>query len=204
MPKNREKKPSQEALQESTRSLLTSLVPVANSGWLAHHRPSRALLCCIGSGPWKIGRRATVQEGALRVLGDCDLTERRNELAEYFPLEWQKNLVLSIGRYCHIREGIQFDATASVPTTVVVSLLEASTGKTMYEFPKVLCMYLRDYLEVPIVPRDRHVNDTLRQFRLPLNTRHVTDLFSSVVGPHNVNSYARAIFEKKSSNPKLL
>lgn len=73
----------------------------------------------------------------------------------------------------------------------------------MYEFPKVLCMYLRDYLEVPIVPRDRHVNDLLRQFDLPLNTRSVTDLLSSIVGHQNVNSYARAIFEKKSSNPRL-
>lgn len=182
--------------------LLKDTVPVKNSGWLSDMRPSCALLCCIGSGPWKLPRRELIQRGALQILGSHDLIEKRNELAAYFPLDWQKHLVTEIGRYFHLAARAPFDATSTKSNGDVLEVLSNSLGKGLYEFPKVMCMYVRDYLEFPICPRDRHVNKKLKEYGIPQNTALVTESMCRVIGPDLVNEYARGIFESKSTNPK--
>lgn len=191
-----------EATIKAMESLVATVEPVQNNGWLLGMRPSQALLCCIGSGPWKINRRTTIQQGALALLGASDLIDKRNELSEFFPLDWQKRLVLDIGRYFHLSARCQFDATQSKRPTDTIVALEAALGSTMYNFPKVMCMFVRDYLELPIIPRDRHVNEKLKAFGLPLNTQEATEALAHVVGPDRVNDYARGIFSAKSENPK--
>ena len=188
---------------DALEALLAGLVPRQNDGWISKHRPSKALLCCIGSGPWRLPRRTIIQEGALSILGELDIIEKRNELAEFFPLDWQKELVLQIGRYCHLVAQAKFDSTIDKAPEEVLSILEAATGRSKYMFPKVLCMYVRDYLEIPIVPRDRHVNELLQSVGLPTDTQKVTEALIARVGASNVNAYARSMFLSKSSNPQL-
>lgn len=182
--------------------LLAAIKPVENSGWLSEMRPSQALLCCIGSGPWKLPRRELIQKQALQILGNQDLIEKRNELAAFFPLAWQKDLVTMIGRYFHLVARASFDTTAVKANGDVLEMLSGSVNKGLYDFPKVLCMYVRDYLEFPICPRDRHVNKILKEYGIPQNTAVITEAMCRIIGPDSVNEYSRGIFESKSTNPK--
>jgi len=192
-------------LDRRSGRLVAALTPVANSGWISNMRPSQAILCCIGSGPWRIERRTLIEKGALDILGKNDLVEKSIELDAYFPLEWQKYLVQDIVLYTVSTKYHKFDTLVQYqPSRDALRDLENALNKDLYNFPKVICMFVRDYLELPIVPRDRHVNAKLKEYGIPQNTRLVTESLIRIVNTMSVNSYARALFEEKSSNPQHL
>lgn len=192
-------------LDRRSERLIAALDPVANSGWISSMRPSQAVLCCIGSGPWRIERRTLIEKGALDILGKTDLTEKSIELEAYFPLAWQKYLVQDLVLYALSTKYHKFDNLIQEQSQQsAVQDLEKALSKDMYSFPKVMCMFIRDYLELPIVPRDRHVNSKLQKYGIPLDTCLVTESFSRIVGSACVNAYARALFEENSSNPQFL
>ena len=202
-PKKRSNLVDLHKLDLQVERLTKALRPVPDNGWLKHMSPSQALLCCLGSGPWRIERRTLIEQGALDLLGSRDITECSSELQNYFPLAWQKDYLQKIVIFYKDHLQQPFNDSYSESPRDTLANLEQAIDKNIYDFPKVLCMYVRDYLKLPIVPRDRHVNAKLDSFSIPKNTQIITEALIRVVTEDLVNSYARAMFEEKSTNPHL-
>jgi hypothetical protein len=65
--------------------------------------------------------------------------------------------------------------------------------------PKVLGMFVRDFLYTESFPIDRHVRKWLKDHKLPTNQDRLIEMFRTE--KLQARGYARALFQQKSSNP---
>jgi len=192
-------------LRSKLQKAVPKPTPDKKCNWLRVQRPSRAMLICLGSGPWKIDRRTAVQEKALALLGKRDLSElKSSEVGKMFPLEWQRNYLKRTVRYAKKCEngfdkqfkfrGIKEQERARVAESFVVEAYSSN------KLPKVISMFLRDYCCVDAYPVDRHVRLFLKENNLPTNEVDMIKLMRACkLSPRE---YARALFTNKSSNPQ--
>lgn len=194
---------------EKMRTALAEIQPVESADWLTRHRPSVALLCCLGSGPWKLPRRQLIQERAIAALGPDDLSSQAAVIRvfEVFPLEWQQSILHAVHVAVSHEPGgfdglVKSCQDSKLPPSVFVGFFGAALDCSFDRLPKVVLMFLRDYFEAPVLPRDRHVNDWLRRHGLP-QKNSVVDAMREVVGVAKVAAYARGVFCGVSKNPEL-
>lgn len=184
---------------EQLQSLVAAakrLADVPRSTWLDYQRPSVAILQCIGSGPWAFDRRFATQTRALQALGCGDLTRLDSGVvAAVFPLDWQVKFTLAA--ITTLRECNQTFDRRGARGVCLREDLEVIFG--LQPLPKVLAMYVRDYLNMPAFPIDRHVHEWLCAHELPHSECAILDLcFEAGI---NANSLNRNIFGSFSSNP---
>lgn len=202
------------------KELLVDVKPITDgkTKWLTMHRPSVAMLLCVCSGPWKIERRQKVQENAIRVLGKRDLIELRlSDIHEMVPLEWQRNMLRAITRY-EVPVDTMFAKPKSCPEAALINVisifliykqqeqknvaninLQKTLPKVFHKLPKVMKMFVRDFLMQDCIPIDRHVRRWLKDHNLP--TRHAKLLLMFKSEGLHARYYARALFHNKAKNP---
>jgi hypothetical protein len=197
-------------------------VPDREVKWLRIHRPSVAFILCVMSGPWKIGRRQTVQSNALKILGDMDLYDLNvRDIVAMSPLDWQVKY-LTAARNTARSSRSAFDDLFDITDTnhrynlyqaaliIVVRQIHARAHgsicagmflNTSFKkpLPKVLGMFVRDFLFQDIVPQDRHVRKWLKDHKLPTKPDLLMKMFQDE--KLQARGYARALFNEKSSNP---
>ena len=191
-----------------------------SASWLKKHRPSVAWLCCILSGPWKIERRTKVQARAIEVLGKRDLTQLLvHEVDSIAPLDWQRKYIKAAMAYAkHYLNQTRFDTIQTdlyhKPITRLIDIVRinelARDGfcagidfKNAHEYvdacPKVVLMYIRDYINYDCFPIDRHVRKWLKERKLPARSDKLMPLFVAI--KKQARGYSRAIFGAQSKNP---
>lgn len=191
----------EQAQVRALRALLKGKIPVPDREctWLTRHRPSVALVLCIGSGPWIFARRKQAQTAALTMLGDRDIADLTlPELDEMYPLDWQKRLLKAAWDYSNsFEENPYWDVQGRRPPRHRYLKLASMFG--LSKTPKVLGMYARDYLLADAFPIDRHVRKMLKEHGLPTTEPEMLDIF--LLAGLSPREYARALFLSKSSNP---
>lgn len=190
-----------------------------SASWLKKHRPSVAWLCCILSGPWRIERRTKVQAKAIEVLGKRDLTQlTTREIDLIAPLDWQRKYIKAAVVYAkHYLNQTRFDSIQTrLDNTLsrlidVVRINELACGgicaginfdnahEHVDRCPKVVLMYIRDYINYDCFPIDRHVRKWLKERGLPTRSDRLMPLFVAV--RKQARGYSRAIFGAQSKNP---
>jgi hypothetical protein len=78
-------------------------------------------------------------------------------------------------------------------------LREDEYTKLFMQLPKVLGMFVRDYLYLDSYPCDRHVRKALKELGLPTRQAQLLKLFDD--NKMHARYYARAMFLNKASNP---
>jgi len=134
--------------------------------WLSDD-PSKALLACIGAGPWKAARRLHVQERAIGLYEEScsfDLRSFDPPLGLY-PLAWQNAMV-----GCAVRTLRRLDVSLHWGLRTYLKdprlfLFEVCGAGSMGV--KVLWLFVRDYLKLDAFPIDRHVKRKLAEHWLP-------------------------------------
>jgi hypothetical protein len=174
----------------------------SNSGWMGSH-PSHAFLIALGAGPWRKERRAVVQGEALEWFRSRyhDLCTVPTNL-KVFPLAWQNkflnNMVASLKEL-------------SIPFTAKCRSWRTTNDwkKAVIEFfsmcgvgengSKVLWLFVRDFLELPAFPIDRHVERSLQKVGLISDAWHIIKLCELMrIDPNNLN---RRLFVAEAENP---
>jgi hypothetical protein len=155
--------------------------PMRWKPWLPRD-PSAAFICCIGAGPWRYGRRRTIQLHGLTKLAGRDISDLSGR-EKWFPLNWQNEMLNMLTR--SMRRMEIFDPPTPKTTmqalvdlvrhTKSYSLLYAACGRP--QGTKVLSLYKRDYIGVPAFPVDRHVRRTLQGLGLPMKEQDLLELF---------------------------
>jgi hypothetical protein len=170
--------------------------------WLPQS-PSESILVCIGAGPWAISRREKVQrdamESAFNGKDDFDIREL-SPTTTIYPLEWQNRMLQTLIKY-HRRSGSSFNQVVSDlrmwpdyrhSTMMFFSMF----GGRQY---KVLWMFLRDFMNLPAFPIDRHVRKFLQENELPVDPMKMRDLcIQAGIDACDMN---RRIFGARASNP---
>lgn len=192
--------------EQSLLRAITNVKPVSNRSvtWLSRHRPSVAFACCIGAGPWKIGRRRSVQQSFIDMLRDDDISSNRalRKLETASQLSWQFSWFKRANNICrkhHVLFDDVFDASR-LDRRLALDNFEAVFGADANNVPKVVALFARDYLFIPCFPVDRHVRRWLDERGLPRRPRDVVQLFTNI-GIGNPSGYSRAIFNSKAQNP---
>lgn len=132
--------------------------PWRRDPWLSRMTATQAFVVCVGAGPWKIGRRRKIQTAALDVVGQSDLVEA----VPYYPLAWQTNMVWTLRTFLVVNK-----------TTMTAFCDGLQDPRDLYaacgcpKGTKVLSLFVRDYLELPAFPIDRHVRRLLQKHGLP-------------------------------------
>ena len=176
----------------------TSVIPSRYNKWLSKHSPSAAILQCLGSGPWKYKRRYNVQLKALQTLGTADIAQLSKHTVEtVFPLEWQTAMLLTLWENLHEHKCL-FNDVGSRKCCTRANLASMFNRELL---PKVLAMYVRDYLCSRAFPIDRHVRAWLKTYQLPLNEQDIIEACYRIgTDPCALN---RGIFGKVSDNPEF-
>lgn len=141
---------------------------IKRDDWLSNLNYSEAFVVCVGAGPWKIGRRRTIQQMALKKLGGQDLS-KLEEPINWYPLLWQNQITsalvstlarlnVSMDELC---KNIKLAAPTREPRHLLYYFCHRSNGC------KVLSLYCRDKLNVDSFPIDRHVLRFLKNNGLP-------------------------------------
>lgn len=178
--------------------------------WLAGVSASVALVRCLGSGPWKVQRRKTVQEQLLHALKRVDEagvpyhTDITFADIEDFscPLAWQRAYLEKAQRYADSKKR-QFDSLFNKPVMAASTLRQhfVECFGPVDSVPKVLAMFARDYLLFDdVFPVDRHVRRWLSRCGLPTTAAKAIPRLREH-GIHNTSALSRAIFALHSVNP---
>lgn len=143
--------------------------------WLDHLNASQAFLVCIGAGPWKIGRRNFIQNGAIEALGDKDLSQIDDIKIFKYPLKWQNQKVADLIEYLKkykitMKWFVEWISGMRDPVKVLYEITK-TTGRA-----KVLDLFARDYLKAASFPIDRHVEKVLRDNDFPVNEKYMIEL----------------------------
>lgn len=173
--------------------------------WLQDLSYSQAFLCCVGSGPWTVNRRATVQRQALDALDGRDLSTIEPKAVENmrWPLEWQRLYTRSAADYCAERsltfrdlcEQVEDHAFDPDPLSFLYQVCGSSSKRV-----KVLDLFARDKLKIPAFPIDRHVRRRLVELSLPIDGPQMVRLCQAAgLSPASVN---RSIFGSVAADPK--
>lgn len=173
--------------------------------WLPNN-PSRALLVCLGAGPWKEQRRYNVQKEVLAWFDEAfvDLCQIDPDYVADtcpFPLTWQtlhlRNIVVSLWKkksiFWMMTEEMKVFADWKLSTGHLFDMARVSPNGT-----KTLWLFVRDYLNLPAFPIDRWVKKWIDKRALTANPWTMVDICLT----HNVNPSAlnRSIFFEKGSN----
>lgn len=165
-----------------------------------------AFLVCVGAGPWKEARRKNVQDAALAWFKDKYKDLSAISLAYVqssppFPLDWQNQMVHDLVKNLKHKNATfsqlckSWSESNDWPKSIVdfFEIIGYESKGT-----KVLWLFVRDYLELPAFPVDRHVKSFLERLELPVNPWYITRLCLDVgVNPSALNRY---IFFSKSTN----
>ena len=176
-----------------------------NTNWMGYE-PSRAFLIALGAGPWKVDRRKAVQQKALEWFSHKyhDLVDIPDVHQRIFPLDWQnkflENMVSSLKKAnmsfkfkCQDwRRDVRWERAA-------VNLFNmCGIGK---QGTKVLWMFIRDFLELPSFPIDRHIKRMLQEVNLPNDVWYIVALCQRIgTNPNDLN---RKLFATKAINIDL-
>lgn len=185
---------------------INDVVPVSNSSvtWLSRHRPSVAFVCCIGAGPWRIGRRMKVQQSFINALGEEDLRSKSalRRLTKASQLAWQATWFKRVNEVCN-KYDMDFDSifNQDFQKSLNAHNFEAVMKLEVDKSPKVVALFARDYLFIPCFPVDRHVRKWLIDRGLPHKASAVSALFKEL--KLNPSGYSRAIFNSKARNPEF-
>lgn len=144
--------------------------------WLRGRSFSDAFVICVGAGPWKFGRRKSIQGQALRALGGRDLTFlSENEIVQMYPLQWQRDFTqravdnLTRPESAWKKSSFEDFCTGKPGRRIMLSLVGSSSTK-------VISLFCRDALKVPSFPIDRHVRRKLIELNLPADEEKMIDL----------------------------
>lgn len=154
---------------------------------------------------------------------------RVREVDTMFPLSWQRLYVLAAISYCRLTKKLWkkmksssrcgFDQLFEVKDTKdeseravvhdrVIRLRWLTKGRSIIgqvhnrhcvDLPKVLGMYVRDFIQEDSFPVDRHVRKWLKEHKLPTKQVHLLGLFHAE--KLKARYYARALFLDKAKNP---
>jgi hypothetical protein len=200
---------------QNLRKAIKKLKPVQDTtvkcGWLKRHSPSVAFLLCVASGPWKIKRRASVQVAAMLKLAGRDLSEvKPSTFNSVYPLTWQKEMAKRVITECRKRS-VSFNTTfvragagyrSKKKNEQTLEILCSLLGiDSIHSAPKVVMLFVRDFLDMDVFPKDRHVRRWLTDNNIPHDHQKIIRAFE-FLGKH-ARFYARAVFGDKSSNPIL-
>jgi hypothetical protein len=185
--------------------IVSGVQPVKDTSvtWLSRHRPSAALCCCIGAGPWKFKRRRDVQQSFVDALGNRDLSERQAllKLSPKIQLDWQFTWFYRVNRNCKLNN-IRFDDAFDIkqPKHILLENFKRIITPDA-SYPKVIGLFVRDFLFIPCFPVDRHVRAFMKEHGLPEKAIEAEALFKQLC--LNPSYYSRAIFNSKAANPEL-
>ena len=190
---------------------IKDVVPQHNreATWLLDHRPSIAFAICIGAGPWKIGRRSVVQKSFIKAIGKRDLRDpvALRKLIPACQLDWQNKWFEQINKGLiklsnKARHRVLFDDLfwpGIGLTQDKIERFELLIGCSIHRAPKVVQLFVRDYMFVQCFPVDRHVRRWLEERKLPNRSDKVVALFKEL--GLNPSGYSRSIFNSKAANP---
>lgn len=178
--------------------------------WLDDLTYSQALVVCIGAGPWKEKRRQQVQQNALNILGNRDITQIDIDKIikkQWYPFDWQNNMLMHFivtfqniqiifDDWCNLIKRYSENSPIAIKTFWRLEFQK----RIGYEkkLPKVLSLFIRDKLQFPSFPLDRHAKRILDDYGIPYNETLVIKLcLRNGIDPSKLNRY---IFHQKSSN----
>jgi hypothetical protein len=174
--------------------LADHLPPGHDGSWLSGMDPDSAFIRAVSAGPWKFNRRQHIFEEALSKMNVSGLLYSKPE--SIFPLAWQNKF------YIAMVESLQLE---NKPFLLYVDKWKKSDWQqatndffSMCNCPKgckVLWLFVRDYLDLPAFPIDRHVKRWLDYYDLPVNTIKMIDLCKEA--DVNINDFARALFSNR-------
>jgi hypothetical protein len=149
-----------------------------HNDWLPSN-PTAAYIVCVAQGPWKYERREKITQAALRETRGKDM--RQISSVSSFPFDWQKGLIGNLNKYLN-KKGLSFkELLKQVVDTYKSGIANkdidpAARARHLFykacgapDGPKVLSMFLRDYLHLPTFPIDRHVRRMLVKHKLPVH-----------------------------------
>ncbi len=162
---------------------------------------SKAFIICVSSGPWKSERRSQVQHKVLNWYFNQevkDLGEVTSEIpSDLFPFTWQTNMLTNLIKNLQSEKALLKDKcvvwrdTREDPHSL-------SWIQAIYDFfkmagvsiqgTKVLWLFVRDHLQLPAFPIDRHVARNLEKYNLPRNAWYmVKACLEAGVSPNILN-----------------
>jgi len=186
---------------DKIRSLYENLELTYDHSWVGSD-PSKAFLICVASGPWKISRRKRVQEKAIEWLDNRDLIDTRYPRTQLFPFKWQNDMLFNLITSLNHKYCIKFEDLCNRWKTNIIGCCKY-TGKPMWmrnieDFfhmcgkgpsgTKVLWMFVRDLLQLPAFPIDRHVRRKLDEEGLPCDSWKMIKLCQEAkINPNELN-----------------
>lgn len=126
---------------------------------------SKALVVCVGAGPWRFERRRLVQKKALKWLGNRDISEIRGEV-DIFPLDWENKIIENLAKNLR-KKGLTFKKFCKKMINGDFSnkKLYRMCGKS--DYMKTLSLFCRDSLRKNSFTIDRHVKRILNEYKMP-------------------------------------
>lgn len=132
---------------------------------------TQAYIVCIAQGPWKVERRMKITKAACLEAKGKDMSQIADIAA--FPFAWQKGLVSGINK--HLRASGQKMPELIAMVRTLAKTDSAKARELFYRAcgtkgaPKVLSLFLRDYVRIPTFSIDRWVKRILVANNLPVN-----------------------------------
>lgn len=139
-----------------------------HNDWLPKD-PTAAFIVCVAQGPWKWERRDKITKAALKETKGKDMSQIA--VVSEFPFDWQKGLVSKLNAYL-----VKNKKTMPVLMAEIKALAKTDSGRARQTFydacgapqgPKVLSLFLRDWLRIATFPIDRWVGRALKSAKLP-------------------------------------
>ncbi len=135
--------------------------------WLRGRSVSEAFVICLGAGPWKFGRRKTIQGQSLQKLNRRDIADlTEEEASNFYPLDWQNKFLLHASRTLRANN-TTFAEYCTVAMKSPNTALQAIKSLAGTKDAKVISLFCRDGLKAPSFPIDRHVKRKLQELKLP-------------------------------------
>ncbi len=174
--------------------------------WLPTN-PNLALLICLGAGPWKIERRTKIQKEAI----DWYLSFNVNDLSEIlpyqvedlYPLDWQNNHLYNIIEYLRVHKKTFWGLHLLWKNLYDLEQWE-TVPKELFKMAKIpkkgtktLWLFIRDCLQKPAFPIDRHVSRKLKEYELPQDSYYITN--ACIKAGVDSNELNRAFFSGKNN-----
>lgn len=183
--------------------------PIYDHSWIGSD-PSKAFLLCISSAPWKMSRRKRsrrrkIQEEAIKWLGNRDLIDMRYPHRQLFPFKWQNYMLFCVISSLNQKYGITFKDVCNRWMSNIEGVYRYTRKpdqpiwiKNIEDFfyicgrspngTKVLWMFVRDFLQLPAFPIDRHIHRTLYGYGLPCDSWKMVKLCREVnIDPNELN-----------------
>ena len=156
---------------------------------------SKAFLISVGAGPWKEQRRFNVQKAALDWYASTyarDLGKLEDiGFLKVYPFEWQNKFLRVLIK--NLKEQNMYFSEYCNELKMRKDWREAL--EEFFEFcgstkqgTKVLWMFVRDFMDIPAFPVDRHVKRAMEDKGLPTDAWEITNLcLDAGVNPNILN-----------------